>query len=47
MNTKDKIKNLAILLLTCIASFAIVIALLPPGDPHNPPGHTLGRHMLH
>jgi len=39
-------KMILILLLTSVVSFAIVVTLVPPGDPHNPPGHTLGRHML-
>jgi len=39
-------KMILILLLTCVASFAIITVLLPPGNSHNPPGHTLGRHML-
>lgn len=47
MPLKDKIIRSAILLLTIIALTAIMINVIPPGDPDYPPGHTLGRHMLH
>jgi len=46
MNLKDKIIAPVILLLTIIAISVIFVTLVPPGDQHNPPGHTLGRHML-
>lgn len=47
MPLKDRIIRSVILLLTIIAVSAIMISVVPPGDPDYPPGHTLGRHMLH